>query len=376
MVKICNWGKYPCTHAEVSEDRHIANVAGIVASSSTMIARGNGRSYGDSSLATNIFSTLQLNKILYFDTEKGIVKAESGVVLDDLLQIIVPRGFFLPVTPGTRFVTLGGAVAANVHGKNHHKNGGFGSFVDEIEMILADGTITKCSPNSNSKLFSETIGGMGLTGVITTVTIRLKPTETAYIKQKSIKAKNLSHVISLLEENQDSTYSVAWIDCLARGRSMGRSILLLGEHAYFDDLTKNQKPLLPHRTKRLNVPFVFPSFVLNKWSIKAFNFMYYQKHPSAEKNGLVHYAPFFYHLDAIGNWNRIYGKQGFTQYQFVLPFDKGKEGLEKIMKKITDSGFGSFLAVLKTLGESENLCSPLSFPMPGYTLALDFKIAK
>ncbi len=376
MVRVCNWGKYPCLDAAVFENRDIAKVASLIALADRIIARGNGRSYGDSSLAPTIFSTLQLNKIIFFDTENGIIKAESGVLLDDLLQVIVPKGFFLFVTPGTRLITLGGAVAANVHGKNHHKDAGFGSFVDEIEIILADGTTTKCSHKNNQYLFANTIGGMGLTGIITTVTIRLRPIETSYIKQKSVKVKNLSRVISLLEENQDTTYSVAWIDCIARGSLMGRSILLLGEHACGNDIPKNKKPLLPHSTKLLNVPFVFPSFVLNKWSIKAFNMLYYHKQLKTESYGLVHYAPFFYPLDAIGNWNRIYGKRGFTQYQFVLPFDKGKVGLEKIMKKITDSGFGSFLAVLKTLGESEKLCSPLSFPMPGYTLALDFKITK
>ncbi len=375
MVKVCNWGNYPCIDAEVFENRDLANVAYLVASSHSLIARGNGRSYGDSSLASTIFSTLQLNKILSFDTEKGIVKAESGVLLDDLLKLIVPNGFFLPVTPGTRFITLGGAVAANVHGKNHHKEGGFGSFVDEIEIILADGTITQSSPENNPKLFSKTIGGMGLTGVIATVTIRLKPIETSFIKQKSIKAQNLARVISLLEEYQDSTYSVAWIDSIARGSSMGRSVLLLGEHASVDDLPESKKLLLPHSTRQLKVPSGFPSFALNKWSIKAFNFLYYHRLAKTRKNSLVHYAPYFYPLDAIGNWNRIYGKHGFTQYQFVLPFDQSKLGLAKIMKKITHSGFGSFLAVLKTLGESEKLSSPLSFPMPGFTLALDFKIA-
>ncbi|HWJ27680.1 MAG TPA: hypothetical protein VNS32_14130, partial [Flavisolibacter sp.] len=232
-------------------------------------------------------------------------------------------------------------------------------------------TIT-CSPYINNDLFWATCGGMGLTGIITRARFDLKKIESSYIKQKQIKAKNLEEVIRLFEEYKQYTYSVAWIDCLKKGKHFGRSILMLGEHAAINDLDEKKKiaPLKLPNKKQITFPFTLPSFVLNQLTVKAFNFLFYSKNRKREINNIVSYEPFFYPLDAILHWNRGYGKKGFVQYQFVLPLES-KQGLIEILKRISDKGMGSFLAVLKVFGKQDDL---ISFPKEGYTLALDFPV--
>lgn len=378
MGKVFNWGVFPRIDANQIAFSHYAKIAEFVKENLVIIPRGNGRCYGDSSLQKTIFSTLELNKFLSFDTENGMISCEAGVLLSDILEVIVPKGFFLPVTPGTKFITIGGAVASNIHGKNHHSEGSISRYIESFNLLNETGTIIHCSKNSNPALFTETIGGMGLTGVIISVNLKLKKIETSYIKQKAIKAKNIYEMLEYFDKFCDYTYSVAWIDCLSKGNSLGRSILMLGEHATNKELNEKQshQPLAVHSNKQINVPFMFPNFVLNELSIKAFNFLYYHKQMQHEVDNVIHYNPYFYPLDAINNWNRIYGANGFTQYQFAIPFENGKEGLVKILTKIANSGCGSFLAVLKTFGENDAVASPLSFPIKGYTLALDFKISK
>ena len=378
METIYNWGMYPKTQANLLEENRYANVSQLVTDAETLIARGNGKCYGDSSLQSTIFSSLSLNKVLDFNEAQGVITCQSGMVLDDILSIIVPRGFFLPVTPGTKFITIGGAVASNIHGKNHHKEGSIGEHLMAIKLIDEQGQIIHCSKSENTELFQRTIGGMGLTGIILEVTFQLKPIQTSYIQQKSIKAKNLDEITELFEKYQDYTYSVAWIDCLAKGKHVGKSILMLGEHTTLEQLPqKLQKdPLSIHPTGQINIPFNFPTFTLNQLSVKAFNTLYYAKQFKKEINNITHYNPYFYPLDALSNWNRLYGKNGFTQYQFVLPFEKGKEGMHKILSKIANVGEASFLAVLKTFGNKDSFCAPISFPMPGYTLALDFRVSE
>lgn len=336
------------------------------------IARGNGRCYGDASLADTVFSTLKFNHILDFNAFQGIIDVESGITLNSILDFIVPQAWFLPVTPGTKYITVGGAVASDVHGKNHHTDGCFRQYVLEMDVMMEDGTLITCSNNKYADLFNATCGGMGLTGIITRVKFQLKKIETAYIKQKMIKAKNLNEIIELLERYSSYTYSVAWIDCLKSGDAFGRSILMLGEHARVEELPlKLQKsPLQLTKKKLLNLPFFLPSILLNRLTISIFNFLYYHKMWKREINNIVAYEPFFYPLDAIQNWNRGYGKNGFVQYQFVLPLES-REGLVKILKKIGSNGHASFLAVLKIFGEDDNL---ISFPVQGYTLALDIPI--
>jgi FAD/FMN-containing dehydrogenase len=269
-------------------------------------------------------------------------------------------------------------VASNVHGKNHHTEGAISTYVEALVLLTENGEILNCSSTENKKLFSETLGGMGLTGIILTVKLRLKKIETVYIRQKTLKAKNIDELLGYFEEHKDYTYSVAWIDCMMKGKHAGRSVLMLGEHALRSELDRKKanEPFRTKKTNQLNIPFVLPSFVLSKVAIKAFNFLFYNKQLKREVDSLIHYEPYFYPLDAMRNWNRIYGKKGFIQYQFVIPFEKGKEGLHRILASIRESGCASFLAVLKTFGPAEQNVSPLSFPTAGYTLALDFKMSK
>lgn len=375
-TEVTNWSLYPVVEGEVFESNNQQQLAQFIQQAPTVIARGNARCYGDSSLNGYIFSTLKLNKILAMDVEQGIIECQAGVLLQDVLEVIVPKGFFLPVTPGTKFVTVGGAVASDVHGKNHHKDGCFSAHVLQLQLMQADGSVVTCSPKENTDLFWKTCGGMGLTGVILSVRFKLKPFTTAYIRQESIKAQNLQHIMQLFEESKDWTYTMAWIDCLSTGSSRGRSIMMRGEVATLDELPpKYRKQPLQLPTKmKLNVPFHFPGFVLNSLSVKAFNWLYYYKQLAARKTDIISYDTFFYPLDAIHHWNRIYGRKGFVQYQFVLPQASSKHGLERILDKISESGEGSFLAVLKQFG-AEDPRANFAFPMPGYTLALDFKVS-
>jgi decaprenylphospho-beta-D-ribofuranose 2-oxidase len=370
--KIANWGNYPVLESDEKFFSFEDQVKDLVRSSQHFIPRGNGRCYGDASLADETINTLKYDKILSFDTSNGIFECQSGLTLDKLLEVIVPRGWFLPVTPGTKFITVGGAVGSDIHGKNHHVDGSFSNHVLSMEILLADGRTVSCSPELEKDLFEATCGGMGLTGLILTVKFRLKKIESSYIKQKQIKADNLEQVIELFDQYKHYTYSVAWIDCLKKGKNFGRSILILGEHARLDDLPQNKKtnPLKLPKKKQIPFPFNLPSWILNSFTIQAFNFLYYNKNLKKEINNVVSYEPFFYPLDAFSNWNRGYGKKGFVQYQFVLPLE-AKQGLIEILNRISDKGMGSFLAVLKVFGHQDSL---ISFPKEGYTLALDFPV--
>ena len=371
--KIANWGNYPVMESNEMQFRSVDELKQIVSSSTTAIARGNGRCYGDASLSTTTISTLKYDKMLSFDRLNGLLDCQSGVTLDKVLEVVVPAGWFLPVTPGTKFVTIGGVVASDVHGKNHHIDGAFSRHIISFKLMLSDGEIITCSKEENADIFEATCGGMGLTGVIISVKFQLKKIETSYINEKKIRVDNLEELIKLFEENKHYTYSVAWIDCLKKGSGFGRSVLMLGEHAKLNELSEAQKasgPLSLPKNKSIPFPINLPSFVLNNFTVKLFNFLFYHKNFKKEKNSIISYEPFFYPLDAILNWNRGYGKKGFVQYQFVIPTEN-KEGLITILKKINDKGWGSFLAVLKIFGEQSDL---ISFPIEGYTLALDFPV--
>ncbi|MVT11214.1 FAD-binding oxidoreductase [Chitinophaga tropicalis] len=372
--RLANWGNYPAISCDESSFSQEEQVQDFISSHSSIIARGNGRCYGDASLAHHSVSTLKYDKVLAFDTVNGVFECQSGITLDQILEIIVPQGWFLPVTPGTKFITVGGAVASDVHGKNHHVDGSFSGHITEMDVITGNKETITCSAEKEPDLFWATCGGMGLTGIITRVKFDLKKIETAYIHQKQIKAKNLEHLIQLFEEYKAYTYSMAWIDCLQKGDAFGRGILIVGEHARPEELNAQQSkmPLQLADKRKLSVPFNLPSFALNTLTVKAFNWLYYAKNTKQEIDNVIPYEPFFYPLDAILHWNRGYGKAGFVQYQFVLPLEK-KEGLVAILRRISDKGWGSFLAVLKVFGVQESL---ISFPMEGYTLALDFPVRK
>lgn len=367
---VSNWGNFPVIETNMISFKTVTELCDNTRSGPTYIARGKGACYGDASLNEKIVSTLKFDNIIEFDDVQGILSCQSGVTFDSLLQFLIPKGWFLPVTPGTKFITVGGAVASDIHGKNHHVEGTFRNHILNVEILLASGKIVNCSRETEADLFAATCGGMGLTGIILSVKFKLKKIESAYINQTAIKARNLDEIFELFEKYKNTTYSVAWIDCLQSGDSLGRSLLMLGEHATATDLKIIPLPQTAYQQK-MSVPFTFPNFVLNKYSIKLFNFLFYHKQFKKVKNSLEPFDKFFYPLDFIGKWNRMYGNRGFVQYQFVLPLENSKAGLHKILNEISQRGMGSFLAVLKLFGESDGL---LSFPMRGYTLALDFPI--
>lgn len=364
-MEISCWGRYPKIDADICIPDSNKLLQSCLAAEGSLIPYALGRSYGDSALSEKIVKTTRLNCILGFDEEQGVVTCEAGVSLAELIDVFLPRGWFLSVTPGTKHITVGGAIACDVHGKNHHVAGCFSECVESFELMLADGTVVECSKEQNADLFRATCGGMGLTGVITKAKVQLRKVSSAFISQKIIRARNLDHIVELFDEYAALPYSVAWIDCLARGSSLGRSLLMVGDHADDGNL------LLPQK-KKLTVPIEFPSFSLNKLSVSAFNTLYYNRIRTDIVENQTDIDSFFYPLDAINNWNKIYGKAGFTQYQFVLPKETSKQGLKKVLEEISNAGLGSFLAVLKLFGPGND--NYLSFPHEGLTLALDFKI--
>ncbi|SHL88089.1 FAD-binding oxidoreductase [Mucilaginibacter sp. OK098] len=369
---LSGWGNYPVIESKEDSFVFTDQLAPLIEDELPFIPRGNGRSYGDSSLGERTISTLKYDKILSFDTVNGVFECQPGITLSQVLEVIVPQGWFLPVTPGTKLITIGGAVGSNVHGKNHRKEGSFSKYIIDMDVRLASNAVVTCTASENADLFEATCGGMGLTGVVTRVKFRLKKINTSYIKQKQIKAENLDELLLLFEKYQDFSYTVAWIDCLKKGEQFGRSILTVGEHATLNELNDEQKknPFQLPAKKMLNFPFNLPSWVLNTFTVRAFNFLYYTKNFKKEIDSVVLYDSFFYPLDAINNWNRMYGKNGFVQYQFVLPLE-AKQGLVEILNRISDKGMGSFLTVLKALGKQESM---ISFCREGYTLALDFPL--
>ena len=368
-MKLSGWGNYPKIDVNFTRARGAAAAVAAIDANNSLIARGNGRAYGDAALNPQAtLSMLPSDRVLSFDSESGRLECEAGILLAEIIALFVPRGWFVPVTPGTKFVTLGGMIAADIHGKNHHGAGSFGDHVESLQLALADGRVVRCSPSENPELFAATRGGMGLTGVIVSAVFRMIPIETAFIRQETHRARNLAEAMARFEQSQGWTYSVAWIDCLARGERLGRSLVYLGEHAKRDELppslTVGLEPVV--RSKK-RVPFDFPSFALNRWTVRAFNELYYRRGRPGES--FVDYDTYFYPLDAILEWNRIYGRAGFVQYQCVLPKAASAVGMTLLLERIARSGMGSFLGVLKLFGHQDGL---LSFPMEGYTLALDF----
>ncbi len=366
-MKCTAWGMYPRVDCNRFTLRQNTNLEDLISNHSPLIPFGNGRSYGDSALSENIINTTKRNYFIDFDENSGLLHVQAGVLLSEILECFVPRGWFLKITPGTKLITVGGAIASDVHGKNHHIEGCFSECIKEFNIMLANGEKVLCSKVATPELFKATCGGQGLTGVILDAKILLKKINSQYIDQTTIKTKNLKETFEAFEVHNDKPYSVAWIDCLAKSKDIGKSLLMVGD--FKDDGNLNYQ-----LKKQKTIPFTFPSFALNRWSVKLFNWLYYNKVNQRVSKQTVDIDTFFYPLDAIGHWNRIYGKNGFIQYQFILPKETSYEGLHEILSTIADSGKGSFLAVLKLYGKpNENW---LSFPIEGYSLALDFKIEK
>ena len=372
---LTGWGRTNATLADVLElPNHEVPAALKEAGARGALVRGLSRSYGDAAqnsggLVLRLFGSAHQAVL---DPAAGTVTVPAGVSIDDLLRVIVPRGWFVPVTPGTRFVTIGGAIASDIHGKNHHGEGSFGLHVVALTLLMADGSQQVISPQVEPALFWATVGGMGLTGIILDATIRLLPIETSQMSVDTNRIPDLDSLLAAMAEGDDDyRYSVAWIDPQAKGRSMGRSVLTRGDHARLDQLSpKHAISPLAYDAKQLvsMPPLVPPMGVINHATVAAFNEVWYRKAPRERVDEVQSIATFFHPLDMVGKWNRIYGSRGMVQYQFVVPF--GEEAtMQTVIERLSASGTASFLAVLKRFGARNP--APLSFPAPGWTLALD-----
>ena len=376
-MKLSGWGRYPVLDCRVERLREREALPGLLGRGDTLIARGNGRSYGDAALNPDLtLSMLAMDRMRAFDAKTGLLTCEAGVLLADILDTFAPRGWFPPVVPGTKFVTVGGMIAADVHGKNHHREGAFGAHVESLVLAAADSEVRTCSRTEHADLFRATLGGMGLTGVILSASFRLKPIATAFVMAQTLAGTDLDETMALLEASADWPYSVAWVDCLARGAKLGRALMTRGAFmepgALPPRLARN--PLRPASAGRLTIPADAPSVLLNRTSIRLFNALYYRRGRTKAGARPVHFDPFFFPLDRIEAWNRLYGRRGFVQYQCVLPRHESPTGIAALLERIAAAGQGSFLAVLKLFGPGGD--GLLSFPMEGYTLALDFPLRK
>lgn len=376
---LTGWGRTAPTRARVVSTPDVEAIARAVRESGDrgVIARGLGRSYGDPSqnAGGTVVDMTALDRVHAIDVDEATVDVDAGVSLDTLMRRLLPYGLWLPVLPGTRQVTVGGAIGSDIHGKNHHSQGSFGSHVVSMQLLTADGEVRTLTPDGeNSELFWATVGGMGLTGIIVRATIRLKRVETAYFLVDNVQTRNLDELIEHFTDGSDAnyTYSVAWFDSLARGDKMGRALLTRGNSAKLEDLPKKLRkdPLGFDAPQLMTAPPVFPNGLVNKYTITAFNEVWYRKAPT--KYGAVqNITQFFHPLDLVGEWNRVYGSNGFLQYQFMVPF--GQEDMfRRSIDKISASGHVSFLNVLKTFGPGNP--APMSFPGEGWTLTVDIPV--
>ena len=366
-----SWGRYPNT-PQTGHSCHWRRdvpelLSSVIETHGSTLAYGSGRSYGDSCMASSdhVLDMRTLNRFIQADWQQGVLVAEAGVTLADILAVSIPQGWFLAVTPGTQFATLGGAIANDVHGKNHHLRGTFGNHVRKFGLQRGAQQVLTCSPVENAELYAASIGGLGLTGVICWAEIQLIPINSSQIDGTSVRFGNLSEFFELSAQlDQMHEYSVAWIDCLAKGSETGRGVFIVGDHARYGSLTQDKR-------LKLSVPLTPPISLINNLSLRAFNEMYWRVQPASPKTSRVSYEPFFYPLDRILHWNRIYGRKGFQQYQCVVPEGVAQASIDELLRAIAKSGRGSFLAVLKRCGE---ITSPglLSFPLAGTSLALDF----
>ena len=364
LTTIAGWGRHATAGRELRGEDLEELTEGAV------LSRGLGRSYGDASLPPadrpEVVNTTLADRILAFDRQTGRIRAEAGLALSEINRLYMPSGWFSPVTPGTKYVTLGGMVAADVHGKNQHKAGNFGHHVTRMKMRLADGRVLECGPEEHADLFRATIGGMGLTGHILEVEFTLERIPSRWIWQESERIDDIDRFQeALVEAAPEWPYTMGWIDCLSTGKNLGRGILMKGRWA-----TAEEAPAKPPRAKlRPRLPMDFPAWVLNRASIRAFNELYFWQHVPRKKRGFVDPESFFYPLDAMRDWYRMYGARGFTQYQCVLPREAGRGSARRMMEALTARGGASFLCVIKDFGQDG--VGTLSFPRPGITIALD-----
>lgn len=359
---ISGWGNNPKILSKVFAPKTIEEAQNIIDENLEICPLGNGRAYGDAGLNHQSISSKNLKNIISFDEKEGFIECESGVLLDEILKTSIPKGWFLGVTPGTKYVSIGGAIGSDIHGKNHHFAGCFSEFVETFSILTESG-LRICSLDENRELFNSTFGAMGQTGFIVSARIKLIPIQSSNITGNQIQVKNLSEMMDVFEKHSSTTYSVAWIDCLAKKEKLGRGVVSFGEHSTDGTLEYIAK-------KGPIIPGFFPGFMLNKISIGLFNKLYFAKGKS--KSFTQSYEPFFYPLDGLQQWNNIYGGNGFIQYQFVLPLKTSRTGLNEIINFVAQYKTPPFLTVLKLFGKG-NPSKPHSFPIEGYTLAMDFK---
>ncbi len=365
-----SWGRYPRLYPKGVINFHWINEQlGMEDINGTILPYAYGKSYGDSCLNDNgtLIDTKRLNHIVSFDRKNSILKCEAGITIDKILKLIVPENYFLPVTPGTKHISIGGAIANDVHGKNHHIAGTFGCYINELELLRSDGEKIICNNEQNKEFFSATIGGMGLTGIITKAEFKLKKIQSQYIDTEYIKFDNIDEFFEINKESEANfEYTVAWIDCSFKYGSNTRGIYIRGNHI-------DTKPDKWNSKQEMMIPVPFELSLINLFTINAFNTLYYNMQISKLARKLTHYNSFFYPLDCVTDWYKAYGKKGFLQYQFVIPFENGKFALSEILKVIYESGKKSFMTVLKTFGDIK---SPglMSFPRKGITLAIDFSM--
>jgi decaprenylphospho-beta-D-ribofuranose 2-oxidase len=374
--KLTGWGRTRPSVAEVAEPADPAELAALLAGAPPpgVIARGLGRSYNNAAqnAGGRVITTTRMSRITGFDAEAGLVTCEAGVSLEQLMTAGLPRGWFVPVSPGTRQVTVGGAIAADVHGKNHHVAGSFARHVPSLDLLLPDGQVRRVTPDSEPALFWGTAGGMGLTGIIVRATVQLTRVETSRLSVDTVRTADIDETMAYLSRTDDSyAYTVAWSDCLARGGSLGRSVITSGNFATVAELPPKDRgdPFAFRPAALASAPPVFPGGLLNRYTVALMNEAWYRKAPRRRTGEIQAIGPFFHPLDGIRNWNRVYGPAGFLQYQFVVPFGR-EDTVRKSFEKISAARAPSFVTVLKRMGEGDP--GLLSFPMPGWTLALDF----
>ncbi|MBL8993441.1 MAG: FAD-binding oxidoreductase [Spirochaetia bacterium] len=367
---LTGWGLGKKTEAEVRLPLSQGEAAERLETRGEKITRGLGRSYGDPSLQREVISSLGLNRFLSWNESRAELVCEAGVLLEEILRHFVPRGFLLPVLPGTKWVTVGGAVSSDVHGKSHHRDGSFSRWVNWIDLLLPSGETVRISKTVRREWFRAVCGGMGLLGVILAVSLKLKKIETSFFWQRTYRADSLAELTALFEKHSGAPYSVAWIDTAAPGKKRGRGFLTTGYPAARKDLPHGREPLPIHRPPRFVFPFLLPSGLLSAPLLRSLIFGYEHLPRPGDTPTLVHYDPFFFPLDGIHFWNRAYGKKGFVQHQCLIPKKESQAALDQILALCQSEGFPSFVTVLKLFGPgNENL---LSFPREGFTLCLDF----
>lgn len=366
-IELAGWGRVRRARSLAARAERTGDIAAALSEDwpGGLSIYGSGRSYGDSALNANGHSclTARLNRILGFDEASGIVEVEPGVTFRQLMDVFLPKGWLVPVTPGTSFATIGGAVAHDVHGKNHERDGSFGQHVTEIDLMTSDGSLRTLGPRSRPAWFRATVGGCGLTGIMTRIAFRMSRVPSGHVRVTKQRLDNLDSFLEALEAARDASYSVGWIDALAQGSELGRGILESAEAA------TEERPVARSK-QETSVPFELPLSLVNPMSVKAFNALYFHSASKEGSTAVRSYGSFLYPLDGIGGWNRIYGKRGFHQFQCVVPYQGGADALRRLLETISSCGAPSFLTVLKRLGPGR--AGYLSFPMEGYTLAVDF----